>query len=270
MNEPSLDLPSCPSELVSAGLGTPLTELPGVDPIRRDQLDRLGLRTVGSLLFHFPRDYQDMSRLATVADLTDGEPVSVIGTVEEVEHRVNRQTGRGVTGVLVRLDDGHVRAVWYNQMWVQRSISTGLRVMFSGTPRLKGGSWEMGHPRIERLGDDAEADLGKIVPVYGLTEGLTQADVRRLIDTAIKRHLVDVDEALPFAFLASANLLPIREALEEVHKPRTPESLAQARRRFIYQELFVLQLAIAIRRQRLTSPRDGNPNSPSRTRSTNG
>jgi ATP-dependent DNA helicase RecG len=113
------------------------------------------------------------------------------------------------------------------------------------------------HPNFELLGD-APPPTGRILPVYPLTEGLNQTRVRRIVRSAVESFVDIVEEAFPPEYLRQHDLLPIGIALREIHGPTNAASLEQARRRFIYQELFVLQLALALKRSigaaRLRSP----------------
>ena len=125
----------------------------------------------------------------------------------------------------------------------------GGRVLLSGTPRFNGGRWEMVHPRVEPLEDDREPAGGSILPLYPLTEGLKQSHLRRVIRSAVDGYASLLEEVFPAEYLDAHGLLPIQTALTEIHAPRDTASLEQARRRFIYQELLVLQLALALRKQ---------------------
>src|SRR5262245_22549208 len=108
----------------TAALSTPIQYLRGVGPQRAELFERLELRTAGDVLFHFPRDYEDLSQLRTVAELEEGRVASVVGTVEEVELRAGR-SGRSVLGVLVRCGSDYLRALWFNQPFLQDKFRRG-------------------------------------------------------------------------------------------------------------------------------------------------
>ena len=235
-------------------LATPVQYLKGVGPDRALLLEKLEIRTARDLLFYFPRSYQDMSELKTVPQLVEDEPASVCGVVEEVELK-NTGTGRTMLGVLLRQDRHLLRAVWFNQPQLRRKFQVGQRVMLAGVPRNRGLRWEMAHPKIEFLSEGETPPAGQVLPVYSLTEGLTQAQLRKIILQAIETHAPLVDEVLAPDLLDDLKLWPIHAALPQVHAPTNRESLAIARRRFIFQELLVLQLGLALRRQKLISGR---------------
>jgi ATP-dependent DNA helicase RecG len=230
-------------------LATPVQFLKGVGPQRAELLDRIGLRTACDVLFHFPRDYQDFTDRREVPQLEEGKLQSVLGVVEEVELRATG-AGRSILGVLVRCGTAHLRGIWFNQPFMQEKFAFGQRVMLSGKPKYQGLMWQMTHPLVETFAEDEQEPAGRILPVYPATEGLLQWQLRRAVRSALELCVDRLDEVFPAAFLEAHDLWPIQRALPQIHFPDNQESLDRARRRFIYQELFVLQLGLALRRQR--------------------
>ncbi|MFO0870184.1 MAG: ATP-dependent DNA helicase RecG [Pirellulales bacterium] len=243
---------SLPSKSPAELLATPVQYLRGVGPERAVLLNRLGLHTARDLLFYFPRSYEDMSDVRELALLVDGAPVSVVGTVTEVELR-NTGPGRTILGVLLRQGEEHLRAVYFNQPYMRDKFRSGQRVMLSGVARRHGLAWEMTHPKIQALHADEQPASGAILPLYGLTEGLSQVTLRRIIGQTLSTHVPLLVETLPPDLLDNCGLWPIHAAVPQVHSPSSRASLQEARRRFIFQELLVMQLALALRRQRLVT-----------------
>jgi len=235
---------------VAEQLSTPVQFLKGVGPERAKLLGRLGLRTARDLLFSFPRSYQDLTDLRPIERLTEDTPVSVCGVVEEVEMR-NTGVGRSLLGVLIRQGTQYLRALWFNQPYMRERFVVGRRVMLSGKARLNGFRWEMTHPRVEPLGDSEDPPAGRVLPVYALTEGISQPAMRRIVGGLVETLADGIEEALPASLLEHQRLLPMTEALREIHQPSSRELLERARFRFIYQELLVMQLALGLRRWKL-------------------
>lgn len=230
----------------SQRLATPITYVKGVGPDRAPLFYKLGVRNVAELLFHFPRDYQDLTDLRAMEELEDGATLSVIGTVEDIDQRT---TASGtITGVLIRQGENHVRGVWFNQAYLRQKFRVGQTVVFSGKVQYRGLAWEMAHPRTQWLQDGEEAN-GEILPIYPLCDGLKQEHVRRAMRHALDTYLDDLDEVFPAEYLQAHQLWPLKQALPQVHFPSSMEDLQAARRRFIYQELLVMQLGLALRRQ---------------------
>ena len=246
-----------PPEKTSAGtpaelLLTPVQFLKGVGPHRAEMLDRLGLATARDILFFFPRDYRDLTNRREVAQLEEGKLQSVCGTVEDVDMR-STGTGRCVLGVLLRCGNGFLRGIWFNQPFMRERFAIGQQIMLSGKPKQNGLFWEMAHPMIVRLAEDEGGPSSGLLPVYPLTEGLQQWQIRRIVRGVIDSHAKLVDEVFPTAYLEAHGLWPIHRAIAEIHFPTNRETLAQARRRFVYQELFILQLALAVKRRQQQS-----------------
>jgi ATP-dependent DNA helicase RecG len=232
-------------------LNTPVQYLKGVGPQRAELLAKLNLFYARDILFYFPRDYQDMSELRTLDQLVEGEECSVVGTVEDVDLRATGP-GKCILGVLLKQGTRYLRGLWFHQPYLRQKFVIGKRVMLSGTPKLQGVRWEMTHPRFVFLNDDEDAPVGRILPVYSLTEGINQTTMRRVVQGVVDSHTGYVDEVFPAELLDEQRLWPIRAALPQIHAPQNHEALAEARRRFIYQELFVLQLALTMRKHAAT------------------
>ncbi|MBI1916462.1 MAG: ATP-dependent DNA helicase RecG [Planctomycetes bacterium] len=226
----------------------------GVSPARLELLQRLGLETVGDLLFHFPRAYEDLTEVRRIAELTEGDLLTVQGEVVEIDGRELLKGGCVVSVVLS--DDGRhcLEGLWFNQPHAAARFRMGQRLAFSGKPkwfrdyRRNREYWQMTCPRVQPLDGIAAAD-GGIVPVYPLTENLRVDQLRPVIKTALVRHAADVPEPLPASLRLKHNFLDAPGALHEIHFPADLPGAEQARRRFVYEELLLLQLALALRRR---------------------
>jgi ATP-dependent DNA helicase RecG len=241
--------PDKPSPTSADPLAASLDTLPGVSPSRGELLERLGLRTVGDLLFHFPRSYEDLTDVRGIAALTAGKVQTVQGEVVEMEGRALND-GRRVVSVVLS-DDGKncLEGVWFNQPGAARRFRYGQWLSFSGKPKWYRDHWQMANPRVQILdGQDQEAELA-VVPVYPLTEDLRPEQLRRLIGKALERYGSRVVDILPPALRQQRGWPPVVQALREVHNPPSLEAALRARRRFIYEEFLVLQLALALRRR---------------------
>lgn len=243
-------MPAPPSKTPAELLATPVQFLKGVGPYRAEQLARLDLHTARDVLFFFPRDYQDLTDLDSLAALEEDKLVRLRGEVLEVEARQGRG-GRTLVGALVGCEGGRLRALWFNLPYMQTKLAAGQHVLLAGKARRRGGTWEMVHPTVRWLEDEADEAPAPLLPVYPLTEGLNQAIVRRIVRQTLDACVELLDEVFPPEFLEAHRLWPLRTALREIHFPRDRAHLDEARRRFVYQELFILQLALAVRRHRL-------------------
>jgi ATP-dependent DNA helicase RecG len=235
-------------------LATPVQYFKGVGPDRAALLHRLEIRTVGDLLFFFPRDYQTAKGVESVAEFRERELARWIGTVDEID-MCNTGVGKSMLGILVRRDAQYVRALWFNQPYMREKFYVGQVVALEGKPKFHGLRWEFVHPQVAELGTEDGMPLLEWVPIYRLTEGLKQPQVRRWVQNAVELLAGEITEAFPEEMRQQYDLMSIREALNQIHNPGNEQQLVEARRRFAFQELLVMQLALALQReQRLKLP----------------
>jgi ATP-dependent DNA helicase RecG len=237
------DRQSTPAEV----LATPVEFIRGVGPQRAELLHRLDVRTAADLIFLFPRDYEDLSDRREIADLDEEHVQTVRGEVVEIDAR-SSGFGKAVVGVLVRQGHDYLRAMWFNQPFMRDKFREGQHLLLSAKPRFRGGRWEMPHPRVTWLDGPEDQPEMRMLPLYPLTEGLTQYQVRRIVTNALENYGHVLEEVFPYALLGQYDLMPLAEALPAIHSPQDADELARARRRFVFQELFILQLAVVARR----------------------
>ncbi len=224
----------------------PIQYLKGVGPQRAELLARLGITTIKDVLFYFPRDYLDLTDYREICDLQEGKIQSVEGVIIGIDLK-SLPGGRTVLSVGLQGKKGFLRGIWFNQPYLRDQFQVGQRVVFAGKPRRTTLIWEMFHPMVQRLGEEEQPPRG-LLPVYSLTQGLEQWELRRIVRAALEVGLSAVEEAFPDDYRREHGLVSIHEALPQIHFPPDQTALERARRRFVYQELFVLQLAMAIRR----------------------
>jgi ATP-dependent DNA helicase RecG len=239
---------SAPRQRTAAeALATPVQFIRGVGPQRAALLAKLDLHTAVDLMFFFPRDYQDLSDRRTIAKLEEDQLQTVRGVVTEIDAR-SSGFGKSRVGVLIFDGSDHLRAMWFNQPFIRDKFREGQHVLMSAKPRFRGGRWEMAHPRVTWLdGQDDQPEM-RLLPLYPLTEGLSQYEVRRMVAAAVEEFAPALEEVFSEALLAKYDLMPLAEALPAIHAPQDVDVLERARRRFVFQELFVLQLAVVARR----------------------
>lgn len=229
-------------------LMTPVERLRGVNSQRAELLHRLGLRTASDLLFNFPRDYQDLSDERTIANLEEDQLQSIRCTVQEIA-MANQGFGKSRVAVLVQDGTGHLRATWFNQPFMRSKFHEGQQLLLTAKPKMRGMMWEMSHPQVTWLAEEENPLAGrKLLPVYSLTDGLSQFHLRRIVWNAVEDFADVPQEVFPDELLQNYRLMPLAQAIRGIHQPASHEELAQAQRRFVFQELFVLQLALSTRR----------------------
>ena len=185
---------------------TPVQFIRGVGPVRAGLLARLGLLNATDLLFNLPRDVLDLTHVTSVFDLKNGELQTVFGVVVDSDAK-ELANGKVMTAILLQADGGFVRGVFFNQPFMLKKFSIGQRVLFSGKPKFALRRWEFSHPRIQWLGEEDIGDGGGILPVYSLTDGLSQHEMRRLMKGAVEDYAHLAADPLPENFRSRATAL---------------------------------------------------------------
>jgi len=229
-------------------LEDPIETLAGIGPKRAALLARLEVRTVRDLLLHVPRAYQDRRRMTPVAEAQPGAEVTIAAEVVSARHV--RLRGRLSMAVLrVRDATGEMNVTFFGRGFLARAFSPGTRLVLSG--RVE--TWQgpaLKNPEYEALSGDEEDLLhtGRIVPVYRLTEDVTQRTLRRWVATALREADGCVEETLPELLRAAHGLPRAEAAVRDVHFPESFEAAEAARARFVYEELLAMQAGILMER----------------------
>ncbi len=237
--------------MASDPLSQGVSSLRGVSPARREQLERLGLRTVGDLLFHFPHRYEDLTEFCPIPALEAGKLQTVRGEVVEIGGR-RLADGRAVLSIVVSDDGKHsLEAVWFSQAGVAGRFRYGQHVVFSGKPKWFRDHWQMTCPRVQLLDAGSAGAAPGVVPVYPLTEDLHADRLRPLLRQAVDGFARHLPEVLPAELRRRNDLPEAAQAIRFVHFPETVETARAGRRRFVYEEFLLLQLGLALRRREL-------------------
>jgi len=245
--------PSSPPPVRS--LDTDVQYVKGVGPSVAGTLNKLGVFTVRDLLGHYPRRHEDRTRFARVAGLGHGESATILGTVLAADN----VKARSLTLTKVAVDDGTgvVTLTWFNQKWLKDRFLklVGKKIVAFGTVQMGRWGFEMTTPEWELFDENADPlSSGRVVPVYPLTEGLFENQLRKIIKNALDIYLPYLEEILPRDLRDRLDLMNIRDAVRNIHFPESVTAMEAARKRLVFEELFVLQLAIAVRKHGMDAP----------------
>ena len=211
----------------------------------------LELWTVRDLLEHVPRRYIDLSRTRTLGELKIGEDATTKGRIVRVDGRYLRSRRHMLT-VTIGDGSGYVDLIWWNQPFRGRNLRQGMDLIVAGRIERsrKGRRLMISNPFVEQL-TGGGVHTGRVIPIHGATAGVSPNQIRRYVYEALNRFADRVGEPLPSA-LVQEKALPARaSALREVHFPTEERSRRAARRRLVYEELFVLSAGLAMRKRRL-------------------
>ena len=219
-------------------------------------LDRaFGMRTVGDLLRHYPRRYIDQRTLTEFGSLQEGEFVTLLAEVVEAKSRPMRQRRGTISEVIVT--DGHggrLSLTFFNQKWREGAMHPGTQVLVAGKASRFAGRLQLTHPQLQSLsgdGADIEEQLARgMLPIYPATSTLTSWQIMRMVDLALQA-VATLPDPIPEGVRTEHGLVDLATALRLIHRPVDLGEVEQARARLRFEEAFVLQTVIAIRRAEL-------------------
>jgi ATP-dependent DNA helicase RecG len=230
------------------GVGTKLAQV----------LSKLNLYTLGDLLFHLPRRYEDRRQFRKIAHARPGDAVTVSGKLVTVDN----VKVRNLTLTKAYLDDGSgvLELVWYNQPYMKDTLNKlrNSQIVAYGVVKESPYGLQMETPEWEDLPDGADPDsllsVNRIVPIYPLTEGIRQKRMRQIIWNAVQyAHLAP--EILPRSVRERLGLMPIQQAIAQIHFPDSEQAIDPARQRLVFEEFFLMQLGVGMQRQRTRQER---------------
>ncbi len=223
-------------------LDRPVGSLKGVGPTFERKLAKLRIFTARDLLTHYPRRYEDFSQVTAIQFMKPGL-VTIKGTIMAAAARRSYKRNLTITEAIISDGTGTVKAIWFNQPYLAKTLPKGSEVLVSGKLEFRNNDLALQGPAIEPA-ESLNKNTGRIVPVYPETEGVTSKQLRGLILPLL--DLVEWPESLPAEVVKKGRLLSADAALREIHFPTTSVQLQQAKRRLAFEELFFIMLASLI------------------------
>jgi len=227
---------------------SPLSSVRGIGPRFIQKFKQLGINTVGELLCHFPVRYEDFSDVVKISEISPGEKCTVRGIVKKTS--VRRAWRKRMFLVESEIEDGSgkIRAVWFNQTYIQNSMGVGKVVNLSGAPSAerKSGQLYFSNPSYEIISGNTAArakHTARIVPIYPETKGLTSRGIRYVIKPILESVKIP-EEIIPEKIMSKHGLMGLAPSLRLIHFPNSISDAEKARRRFSFEELFILELRL--------------------------
>ncbi|MBQ9267705.1 MAG: ATP-dependent DNA helicase RecG [Clostridia bacterium] len=216
----------------------------GVGPSRVEALHRLGIYTLEDIITYFPREYEDRSHLKKIVELSFGESAAFRGTVVSRMVETKIRPKMAVYKLLVRDETGSILITWFNQPYLKNVFKPGEDYIFFGKVNGTFGKLEMQSPTFDPVGQTK--NTGKIIPLYPLTQGITQNVLRTIIENAVKLTNGELADPLPSTLRAKYGLCEINEAVQKIHFPSKLNDFEKARFRIAFEELLTLQLGLLL------------------------
>ncbi len=238
-------------------LHTPARYFKGVGPKKSRELARLGIETVEDILYYLPSRYEDRSNFTAIKDVKLGEHQTVQGEIVTLNTRLSKG-GMAIFQIAVTDGTGFIHTTWFNQPYLKDYFRRGQKVVLYGKVEQYD-KLQIVQPEYEILkGDETDSvHIGRIVPIYASSSGLTQRYLRSLIFLAVSQYYKFLVERLPTYMLGRQRLVDIKFAIRNIHFPVTFEALERAYRRIVFEEFFMLQLALALKKKDAKSKEEG-------------
>lgn len=249
-------------------LETELRYVKGVGPAFAARMEKLNLKTVRDLLWHFPSRYEDFSNIASIVDLVPGEAATIQGVIQDIKILRSFRKKMFIIQATVADATGSIRATWFNQKFLVAMLKKGMVINLAGKVGAGKNGVGFAHPSYEIVGfsedegqfredaaeyrEEIEAckHTGRLVPIYPETKGVTSKGLRFLMKPLLE-ELETITETLPPEMIKHAGITELNDALRLIHYPETMEDVSRARRRFAFEDVFYLQLVNMLERSRL-------------------
>jgi len=221
--------------------------LKGVGPKRCEIFGRMGIHTIHDMLYYLPRDYRDYTKIQKISDAKIGDEITIQGKIAGINNRIARNRMH-ILEVFVSDNTDTIAATWFNQPFLASKFHIGDNVFLHG----KVGEYkylQLLSPEYEIIQDDeASIKEGSVIPIYPLAEHMSQTHFRKIMNETVHHFADYIEELLPEEIIKRNHLVPLNIAIRDVQFPKTVECLKDAKSRLVYDELFILEMAMALRR----------------------
>ena len=224
-----------------------IKSLAGVGEARAKMFLKRGIKTAEDLLYFFPRGYEDRKDTKEIADCRGGDTVCVKGRIISSVSEKRIRKNMVIYATIIADSSGAMTVIWYNNKYIKNQLKTGESYMFFGKVKENRGKLELINPVFEK--PDKNKYTGRIVPIYPLTGNLTQKILQTAMESAI-RVTGELKEYIPRNIREKYNISEINFSMKNIHFPENFENYHIARKRFVFEELFTLQLALLLKRGR--------------------
>ncbi len=223
--------------------------LKGVGPAKAKLLANLGITTVEDLLYLFPVRYEDRSHFTPIAKLKPGVCQTINGKVLIESSRKSWFARKHLVEVAIEDETGRIVCVWFNQPYLGKLFKLGQEVVLYGKVDVYKNRLQVISPVFEFItGEDESLNMGRIVPIYPLTKGVSQKYLRKIMDTALKVYSKDLKDIIPSTILKRRQLSNITSSINQIHFPSNSDEQQAAISRVAFEEFFLFQVCVILRR----------------------
>lgn len=225
-------------------LSTPIKQIPRIGPVYIKRLHKMGIQNVHDLLFHFPHRYEDFSKITPISRLKLNKTSCIKGKILEIKTTRTWKRRIYLTEALVEDGTAAIKVVWFNQPYLTKTLKKGEEVYLVGKVMIGKGGAFLSNPSYEKTDKKDLVHTARLVPIYPETAGLSSRWLRYILRPLLERFENKIPEILPQELIKQQGLLPINEAVWQVHFPDSIKIAKEAQKRFAFQELFLIELFV--------------------------
>lgn len=225
-------------------LSDPVDKIPLIGPKYKEILAKLDILNVEDMLFHFPTRHKDTSQISLISELNREESKTIKATVSQIKN-IRTRSGKYLTQATVSDESESIEVIWFNQRYLTNTIKPGSKVLLNGKLNPKRNTAQFYSPKYEVLKNDNSVHLGKISPIYSLTEGVSNKWIRSRINyllTKEKQLLSQINSSLPQNTRKRYDLLDLSKAIFNYHFPENRKVLELAQKTLAFEELYIIQV----------------------------
>ncbi len=233
----------------------PIESITGIGPQRAKLFLRLGIRTILDALYYLPYRYEDRTGLKKISEVRPGNMEIVQGRIVFANIIRTRMRKLQIFEIAINDNTGFLKAKWFNQSYMKKNLPVGQEVVLSGIVKNTGqAAPEMDSPEYEIVSDDTDSFIHtkRIVPLYRLTGGISQKQLRKIMFTIVNEHASKIQDALPPSIIEKNNLAPLSTSIQQLHFPEAGTDLellnsgtSRYHQRLSFDELFLFELGLA-------------------------
>ncbi len=221
-----------------------ISNLKGVGEQVGRKLNKLGIFTLQDMIEHYPREYEDRRKITPLSEMELDTPINILVVVASTP-QVTRKGNHILVTFRVKDATGSIFVTFYGQAYMKNNFSVGERYLMYGKIKRQYGKVEMDSPEYQKVVDPNKiGEVAKITPIYPATQKLSQKVIRNLILQSLEAVQEEIDDPIPENIRKQYDLLPKGEAIHQIHFPSNSERFFAARKRLVFEELFMLQLSL--------------------------
>lgn len=235
---------------------TDIRYLKGIGEKRAELFNKLGVFSVGDILRYLPRGYEDRTDIRNICDTQEGDMVCIRGTLTGGVRSFRARNRSRVIQVRVSDGTGIMNLTWFNAPYVEKALKAAYTFIFFGKVNRRGMMTEMINPSMEAVNADSDGDtvgesdkMGKILPIYPCTAGLTQTSIRGAVKSALDNLSEQIDNIIPEDIINRFSLMSTDMAIRAIHNPKNFDEFNEARRTLAFEEFLILQAGMATAKQ---------------------